>query len=61
MTGLLIVTAVVVLLIAALTPAHRRALTAFRPGFDLAGDRDRQRLTADLSAAAQRRAALSPR
>jgi len=54
MTGLLIVTAVVVLLILALAPAHRRAEGAWRPGFDTRRDRDRPRLLADLAAAADR-------
>jgi hypothetical protein len=54
MTGLLIVIAAVVLLIAALAPAHRRPTVPYRPGADLATDRDRQRLTDELTAAAQR-------
>lgn len=54
MTGILIVIATVVLLIAALRPAHRRAETPFRPGFDQSTDRDYQRLLVDLKAAEQR-------
>ena len=54
MTGLLIVIAAVALLIAALAPAHRRTTVPFRPGADLATDRDRQRLSDELAAAAQR-------
>jgi len=54
MTGLLIVTALVVLLILALAPAHRRAEGAWRPGFDTRRDRDRPRVLADLAAAADR-------
>jgi hypothetical protein len=44
MTGLLIVIAAVALLIAALAPAHHRATAPWRPGADLAVDRDRQRV-----------------
>jgi len=54
MTGLLIVIAAVALLVAALSPAHRRARTPFRPGADMSRDRDHQRLLEDLSAAEQR-------
>ena len=55
MTGILIVTAAIVLLIAALAPAHRRSTTPWHPGADLSVDRDHQRLTEDLTAVAQRR------
>jgi hypothetical protein len=54
MTGSLIVIVAVVLLIAALAPAHRRSVTPFRPGADLSADRDRQRLEVELTAVAQR-------
>ena len=54
MTGMLIVIAAVALLIAALAPAHRSTTTPWRPGADLASDRDHQRLTEDLTAVAQR-------
>jgi hypothetical protein len=54
MTGSLIVIVAVVLLIAALAPAHRRSVTPFRPGADLSADRDRQRLDEELTAVAQR-------
>lgn len=54
MTGIVIVTAAVVLLIAALAPAHRRSTTPWHPGADLSVDRDHQRLTEDLTAVAQR-------
>ncbi|HEY5979598.1 MAG TPA: hypothetical protein VIT41_08180 [Microlunatus sp.] len=54
MTGIVIVLTAIVLLIAALAPAHHRAATHWRPGADLATDRDRQRLTDELAAVAQR-------
>ena len=54
MTGLLIVIAAVALLIAALAPAHHRATAPWRPGADLAVDRDRQRVGDELTAVAQR-------
>ena len=54
MTGLLIIAAIVLLLILALRPAHRRQEQAWRPGFDTRRDRDRPRLLADLAAAADR-------
>ena len=54
MTGIVIVTAAIVLLIAALAPAHRRSTTLWHPGADLSVDRDHQRLTEDLAAVAQR-------
>jgi hypothetical protein len=54
MTGLLIVLAAVALLMAALTPAHRRSTTPFRPGADLTMDRDHQRVSQELTVAAQR-------
>lgn len=54
MTGLLIVTVAVALLILALAPAHRRArrtcVDPFRPGADLTVDRDRDRVLAELAA-----------
>ena len=53
MTGLLIVITMVVLLILALEPAHRRALRGcavpFRPGADLTVDRDRERVLAEVT------------
>jgi hypothetical protein len=54
MTGILIVVAAIALLIAALSPAHHRAASTWRPGADLAADRDRQRLADELTAVAQR-------
>ncbi|MDQ7992277.1 MAG: hypothetical protein AAGC63_07260 [Propionicimonas sp.] len=54
MTGMLIVTAMVLLLILALRPAHRRAGSTWRPGLDTRPDRDRPRLLTDLAAAADR-------
>ncbi len=54
MTGILIVTAAIVLLIAALGPAHRRYVTPWHPGVDASVDRDQQRLAEDLTAVAQR-------
>ena len=54
MTGSLIVIAAVALLIAALTPAHRRSVTPFRPGADFTADRDHQRVVEELTAADQR-------
>ena len=54
MTGIVIVTAAIVLLIAALAPAHRRSTTPWHPGADLSVDRDHQRLTEELTAVAQR-------
>ena len=59
MTGILVLVAVVALLIAALSPAHHRAGTPWRPGADLA-DRDAQRLADELTAIAQRQV-RSPR
>lgn len=56
MTGLLIITGLVVLLALALGPAHRRALP-WRPGFDNGRDRDRSRLLTDLAHSADRLAA----
>lgn len=61
MTGILLVTIVIALLIAALAPAHRRARTPYRPGADLREDRDHQRLTAELEAVAQRRTRTAAR
>ena len=55
MTGIVIVTAAIVLLIAALAPAHRRSTTPWHPGADLSVDADHRRLTEDLTAVAQRR------
>ncbi len=53
MTGLLIVITMVVLLILALEPAHRRAklggAAAFRPGAELSVDRDRERILAEIT------------
>lgn len=46
--------AAVVLLIAALAPAHRRSTIPSRPGADLNEDRDHQRLVAELAAVEQR-------
>ena len=46
--------AAVVLLIAALAPAHRRSTPPSRPGADLTEDRDHQRLVAELTAVEQR-------
>lgn len=54
MTGILVLTAVIALLIVALAPAHRRADPSWRPGVDLAVDRDRQRVADELTAVAQR-------
>jgi hypothetical protein len=54
MTGILVLTAVVALLIAALVPAHHRADPSWRPGADLGVDRDRQRVSDELVAVAQR-------
>ena len=54
MTGIVIVTAAIVLLIAALAPAHRRSTTPWHPGADLSADRDHQRLTEELAAVSQR-------
>ncbi len=54
MTGILIVVAAVALLIAALSPAHHRVRTPWRPGADLAVDRDHQRVADELTAVDQR-------
>lgn len=54
MTGILIITVIVLLLVLALRPAHRRAGGNWRPGLDTRPDRDRPRLLADLAAAADR-------
>ena len=52
MTGILIIVAVIVLLIAALEPAHRRGgPLAPRLGADTRHDTDRSRTAADLRAA----------
>jgi hypothetical protein len=54
MNGILIISAIILLLIVALQPAHRRAVTPWRPGLDTRNDRDQARLADDLRAAAQR-------
>ena len=54
MTGILVVLALILLLMLALQPAHRRATTKWRPGLDTRHDRDRARLHDDLRATAQR-------
>ncbi len=51
MTGLLILAGVVLLLILALAPAHRRASLPWRPGLDTRDDRDLARLKDELHAA----------
>lgn len=57
MTGVLVFAAAVLLLIAALSPAHRRAAgSPWRPGADRANDRDEQRVATELAAVAQREA-----
>ncbi len=53
MTGIIII-ALILLLLLALQPAHRRATTDWRPGLDTRNDRDRARLQDDLRATAQR-------
>lgn len=60
MTGILIAVAAIALLIAALSPAHHRAASTWRPGADLAADRDRQRVADELTAVSQRQV-RSPR
>jgi hypothetical protein len=59
MTGILIITALILLLVLALQPAHRRATIGWRPGLDTRNDRDLARLDDDLRAAAQREPAPS--
>ncbi|MCC6495662.1 MAG: hypothetical protein IT193_05325 [Propionibacteriaceae bacterium] len=54
MTGILVVLALIVFLMLALQPAHRRATTQWRPGIDTRNDRDLARLHDDLRASAQR-------
>ena len=54
MTGLFIISALILLLIAALQPAHRRGVTRWRPGLDTRNNRDQARLADELQAAAQR-------
>lgn len=54
MTGILVVLALILLLMLALQPAHRRAATKWRPGLDTRQDRDLARLRDDLRATAQR-------
>lgn len=51
MTGFLIVAGMVLLLAIALGPAHRRASTPWRPGFQTRNDRDLARLRDELHAA----------
>ena len=54
MNGILIISALILLLMVALQPAHRRAVTRWRPGLDTRNDRDQARLGDDLRAADQR-------
>lgn len=54
MNGILIITALILLLIVALQPAHRRAIIRWRPGLDTRNDRDQARLADELQAVAQR-------
>ena len=54
MTGVLIISALILLLIVALQPAHRRAVTRWRPGLDTRYDRDQARLAEEMQAVAQR-------
>lgn len=54
MTGFVLFLALILLLGLALQPAHRRAVTPWRPGLDTRGDRDLARLEDDLQAASQR-------
>lgn len=51
MTGFLVVAGMVLLLAIALGPAHRRARTPWRPGFETRNDRDLARLQDELHAA----------
>ena len=50
MSGFPIVAGLVLLLILALGPAHRRARVPWRPGFDTSNDRDLARLQDELHA-----------
>ena len=54
MNGILIISALLLLLMVALQPAHRRAVTRWRPGLDTRNDRDQARLGDELRAADQR-------
>lgn len=51
MTGFLTVAGLVLLLVLALGPAHRRAQVPWRPGFETRGDRDLHRLKDELRSA----------
>ena len=54
MNGILIISALILLLVVALQPAQRRAGTRWRPGLDTRNDRDQARLGDELRAADQR-------
>jgi hypothetical protein len=54
MNGILLIAVLIVLLIVALQPAHRRAVPGWRPGLDTRNDRDQARLADELQAVAQR-------
>ncbi|MGV8909834.1 MAG: hypothetical protein ACOH1Y_12695 [Propionicimonas sp.] len=56
MNGILIISVLILLLIAALQPAHWRVVTPWRPGLDTRNDRDQSRLADELRAVAQREA-----
>ena len=61
MTGFLIVAGLVLLLVLALGPAHRRAQVPWRPGFETRNDRDLHRLRDELTAAQAGGAVHGPR
>lgn len=54
MTGIPIISALILLLVVALQPAHGRAITRWRPGIDIRNDRDQARLADELRGADQR-------
>ena len=61
MTGLLISAGLILFLILALAPAHRRASLPWRPGLDTRNDRDLGRLRDELHAADPGPTPLGPR
>ena len=61
MTGFLIVAGLVLLLVLALGPAHRRAQVPWRPGFATRNDRALHRLRDELTAAQAGGAVHGPR
>ena len=54
MNGVLLISVLILLLVVALQPAQRRAVTRWRPGLDIRNDRDQARLADELRAVAQR-------